>query len=121
MFEKNMKIAYLIDFYEDILDPHVASVMRSYYDDDLSLAEIAAEVGISRQGVRDVIVRAEAIMTELEDKTGLLKRFMQMRSHLDAIEEAANELKTINYRQYEDDRLSALADKVLDAAAALKE
>ena len=44
-----------------------------------------------------------------------------MRSHLDAIEEAANELKTINDRQYEDDRLSALADKVLDAAAALKE
>ncbi len=40
-----------------------------YYNEDLSLAEIAENYGISRQGVRDVIVRAEAAMTELEDKT----------------------------------------------------
>ncbi len=44
---------------------------------DLSLSEIAENYGISRQGVRDVIVRAEAYMTEIEDKTGLVRRFMQ--------------------------------------------
>ena len=40
MFEKNMRIAYLLDFYHDVLDEHTAAVMKSYYNDDLSLAEI---------------------------------------------------------------------------------
>ena len=40
MFEKNMKIAYLLDFYGDALDDHVSTVMRAYYNEDLSLAEI---------------------------------------------------------------------------------
>ena len=41
MFEKNLKLAYLLDFYGDVLDEHTKSVMKAYYDDDLSLAEIA--------------------------------------------------------------------------------
>ena len=41
MFEKNMKISYLLDFYGDVLDERVRSVMDAYYDDDLSLSEIA--------------------------------------------------------------------------------
>ena len=45
MFEKNLKLAYLLDFYGDVLDEHTRSVMKAYYDDDLSLSEIAAYVG----------------------------------------------------------------------------
>ena len=59
MFEKNMKIAYLLDFYGDALDDHVTTVMRAYYNEDLSLAEIADDVGISRQGVRHLIKKGE--------------------------------------------------------------
>ena len=75
----------------------------------------------SPAGVRDVIVRAEGIMQEVEDKTGLIRRFEQMRGHLKAIEDAAAELKTINYRQYEDPRLTELADLIHAEATALKE
>ena len=121
MKNQTFRMTMLFDFYGELLTDRQKEFYDLYYNEDLSLAEIAENYGISRQGVRDVIVRAEGIMTDIEDKTGLIKRFMQMRSHLDTIEEAANELKTINYRQYEDDRLSNLADKVLDAAAALKE
>lgn len=92
-----------------------------YYNEDLSLAEIAENCGISRQGVRDVIVRAENAMTELEDKTGLVRRFLQMQQHVDRIITAAGDIKTINYRQYENPRLEELAETILDAAAALKE
>ena len=67
MFEKNVQIGYLLDFYGDILSERKRAVMDDYYNNDLSLSEIASELGISRQGVRDVIVRAEAMMTELED------------------------------------------------------
>ena len=111
----------LFDFYGDILTPRQRELFDLYYNEDLSLAEIAENCGISRQGVRDVIVRAENAMTELEDKTGLIHRFLQMQQHVDAIITAANNIKTINYRQYENPRLDELADAVLHSAAALKE
>ena len=73
------RMTMLFDFYGDVLTERQKEFYDLYYNEDLSLGEIAENYGITRQGVRDVIVRAEAIMTELEDKTGLLKRFMQMR------------------------------------------
>ena len=85
MFEKNMKIAYLIDFYEDILDPHVASVMRSYYDDDLSLAEIASSEGISRQGVRHLIKKGEESIEFFESNIALAKRHEELLSCCDRL------------------------------------
>ena len=74
MVTKNLEISYLLDFYGDVLTEKQRDVMEQYYNDDLSLSEIADNFGITRQGVRDVIVRAEAILTDLEDKTGLIKR-----------------------------------------------
>ena len=59
MFEKNLHIGYLLDFYGDMLPERKRSVMDMYYNEDLSLAEIAAEIGISRQGVRDIIKKSE--------------------------------------------------------------
>lgn len=81
MFEKNLKLAYLLDFYGDVLDEHTRSVMKAYYDDDLSLSEVAEGVGISRQGVRHVIKKGEEQLTFLEDRLGLA-------SHYEELEEA---------------------------------
>ena len=71
MFEKNLRVAYLLDIYADALDEHVRSVMRAYYEDDLSLSEIAADVGISRQGIRHLIKKGEETIEFLESKLGL--------------------------------------------------
>ena len=71
MFEKNMGISYLLDFYGDVLDEHTHEVMTAYYDDDLSLSEVASLVGISRQGVRHIIKKGEEQLTFLEEKLGL--------------------------------------------------
>ena len=68
-----------------------------------------------------MIVRAEAAMQEIEDKTGLIRRFEQFRGHLDAIRSAAEDIRTLNYRQYEDSRLTELADKITAEVSALKE
>ena len=65
------RMALLYDFYGDMLTDRQKEFYDLYYNEDLSLAEIAENYGITRQGVRDVIVRAEAILTELEDKTGI--------------------------------------------------
>ena len=74
MFEKNLRFAYLLDFYGSVLDEHTEAVMKAYYDDDLSLSEVAAGVGISRQGVRHVIKRGEEQLEFLEERLGLAKR-----------------------------------------------
>lgn len=115
------RMSMLYDFYGELLTDRQKEFFDFYYNDDLSLSEIAENAGISRQGVRDVIVRAEAQMEDIEDKTGLIRRFEQMRSHLDTITAAVNEIRTINYRQYENPRLTELANQVEQAAAALKE
>ena len=78
MFEKNMKIAYLIDFYGDALDDHTASILRAYYNDDLSLAEIAADEGISRQGVRHLIKKGEEQLLFFEEKFNLTSRHAEL-------------------------------------------
>lgn len=121
MKNQTYRMTMLYDFYGELLTDRQKEFFDLYYNEDLSLAEIAENAGISRQGVRDVIVRAEGVMQEIEDKTGLIRRFEQVRGHLDAIEKAAAEIKTINYRLYEDGRLTELADLIRTEASALKE
>ena len=60
-------------------------------------------------------------MQEVEDKTGIIKRFEAQRPHLDAIEAAAAEIQTLNYRQYEDPRLTELTELITTKTAALKD
>ena len=88
---------------------------------ELGLGEPYLVSGAHGQGVRDVIVRAEASMQEIEDKTGLIRRFMQMQPKIAAIEEAAQKIKTLNYRQYENPQLEALAAEIMENTAGLKE
>ena len=120
MKNQTYRMTMLYDFYGELLTQRQKEFYDLYYNEDLSLSEIAENYGISRQGVRDVIVRAEGIMTEIEDKPGLVKRYQQMRGLLDSIEKAAGEIKAINYRQYENRELDRLSDEIRQAAAALK-
>ena len=78
MFEKNLKLAYLLDFYGEVLDEHTRSVIKAYYDDDLSLSEIAEGVGISRQGVRHVIKKGEEQLSFLEERLGLAEHYEEL-------------------------------------------
>ncbi|MBD5168653.1 MAG: DNA-binding protein [Oscillibacter sp.] len=121
MKNQTYRMTMLFDFYGELLTERQKEFFDLYYNEDLSLSEIAENSGISRQGVRDVIVRAEGVMQEVEDKTGLIRRFLQMQEHISVIENAAGELKTLNYRQYEDHRIDNLADAITQAAQALKE
>lgn len=121
MKNQTYHMTMLFDFYGEVLTPRQKEFFDLYYNEDLSLAEIAENYGISRQGVRDVIVRAEAIMTDLEDKTGLMKRFMLMQQQVQAILDAAEKIQTVNYRQYDNPELARLADEITRSAQALKE
>ena len=97
---KNLEITILLDFYGDMLTPKQREFLDYYYNQDLSLAEIAGNVGITRQGVRDSIKRGESQLLELESKLGLAKRFGEIERLLDEIRRNAAEIDQINSRMY---------------------
>ena len=88
MFEKNMKLAYLLDFYGEALDERTNGIMQAYYDDDLSLSEIADGEGISRQGVRHIIKKGEDQLEYFEERLGLA-------AHYSELEAAVEKLKVV--------------------------
>lgn len=106
------RMTMLFDFYGEILTERQKEFYDLYYNEDLSLGEIAENYGITRQGVRDVIMRAEATLTELEDKTGLIKRFHAMREQLEQLSQAARELASLTAR-YDDIRLTDVSHRIL--------
>ena len=116
------RMAMLYDFYGDLLTDHQKEFYDLYYNEDLSLAEIAENYGISRQGVRDVIVRAEAAMTEIEDKTHLIRRFFRMQDELTAIDAAADRLlDAVRQGCLSDDLVEECANTVKENTAKLKQ
>ena len=115
------RMAMLYDFYGDLLTDRQKEFYDLYYNEDLSLAEIAENYGISRQGVRDVIVRAEAAMTEIEDKTHLIRRFFRMQDELTVIDAAADRLlDAVRQGCLSDDLVEECANTVKENTAKLK-
>ena len=85
MFEKNLEINYLLDFYGDVLSERKRGVLELYYNEDYSLSEIADEIGISRQGVRDIIKKSEDELIYLEEKLGLYEKFKKIQNSADEL------------------------------------
>ena len=115
--EKNIEVSLLLDFYGELLKPSAKQMAQLYYNDDLSLAEVAAETGITRQGVRDRIKRAEQQLFEFEQKLGLLSRFQQLENGLDVIAEKAQEISELT----NNNDIHALAADILRQTGELKE
>jgi len=92
MGDKTLMMTMLLDFYGELLTPRQRSCFSMHYNEDLSLAEIAEIMDISRQGARDLIVRAEATLTATEEKIGIIKRFSEQKTVLDKMEAELNEL-----------------------------
>ncbi len=83
---KNLKVSYLLDFYGNLFADKQREILEMYYQDDMSLSEIAQSVGITRQGVYDNIRRGEKEILEMESKLCLMDRFVEISNSLDNIE-----------------------------------
>ncbi|WP_027718710.1 YlxM family DNA-binding protein [Desulfovirgula thermocuniculi] len=81
--EKLAWINLLYDFYGQLLTPRQQKFVELHYAHDLSLGEIAAQFGISRQAVHDVLKRAEQVLARYEEKLGLVTRFLEQRRCLE--------------------------------------
>ena len=95
---KNLEISVLLDFYGEMLTEKQRDVVELYYNEDLSLSEIAAHSQITRQGVRASIKRAEGILLGLEERLGLAKRFRRIQEGLDLIIRDARDIRNYNDR-----------------------
>ena len=95
---KNLEISVLLDFYGEMLTEKQRDVVELYYNEDLSLSEIAAHSQITRQGVRDSIKRAEGILLGLEERLGLAKRFRRIQEGLDLMIRDARDIRNYNDR-----------------------
>ena len=93
---KNIEISVLLDYYGGMLTDKQRDVIDLYYNQDLSLAEIAEHEKISSQGVRDNIKRGEAYLTELEENLHLAKQTVSLLALLEDIQRRNREIYRIN-------------------------
>ena len=119
MFEKNLRIACLLDFYGEAIPQKHKEIMSLYYEEDMSLAEISESFDISRQGARHLIKKGEEQLLFLEEKLGLAKR------HKDATKDYAEfcqlmlQLKNEIDKTDDNERLLILFDRVMTSSRRL--
>jgi len=106
-----MRVNLLYDFYGNLLTAKQRECLELYYQDDLSLAEIADNSEISRQGVHDLIKRAVKSLEKAEQKLGLVARFMAQEKYFQRLKEILSQREIT-----EEDRREALAivEKLLE-------
>lgn len=100
---KDLRVSELLDYYGDMLTDKQYDAVDYYYNDDLSLGEIAENLGISRQGVRDSIKRAEAAMLELEEKLKLMERMQKIQRSLSVLRKNIDIIDEKNMKIYRSD------------------
>lgn len=121
MIEKNLQIGLLCDFYGKMLTEKQLSAITMYYDDDLSLAEIAVQTGITRQGVRDCIKKGEAILLDMEEKLGLAEKFSRLREGMDEIRSAAEAIRDQNSRGMVNSVVAGAVQTILQVSDQVRE
>jgi len=94
MEEKTLQNTMLFDFYGDLLTDKQKEYFDLYHNEDLSLSEIAEREGISKQGVYDIVSRAEKTLVNIEKKTSLLKKWLETRSGLESAAAAGEKIHT---------------------------
>ena len=112
----SFQLTLLFDYYGDLLTERQRMCFDMRHNQDLSLAEIAQELHVSRQGVYDNLSRAEALLKNMEEKTGCVHRDLQCREAAGVILEAAEKLE-----KNTDSQVSQLAHTICEAAKSLEE
>ena len=111
-----LEMTLLFDYYGDLLTERQKMCFDLRHNQDLSLAEIAHELQVSRQGVHDNLSRAEALLMNMEEKTGCVRRDMACRKAARSIIASAEALFKM-----EDETVQHLAGQILSAARDLEE
>lgn len=98
---KNLKVSYLLDFYGNMFSQKQREILEMYYQEDMSLSEIASVAQMTRQGVYDNIKRGEKEILSLEAKLKLMDRFLEISNSLDSIDAFLLPGKLIGSEEYQ--------------------
>lgn len=111
-----LEMTLLFDYYGDLLTDRQRMCFDLRHNQDLSLAEIAEELNVSRQGVHDNLTRAEMLLRNMEEKTGCVRRDLACRRAARTIRATAQELALHN-----DLTVVELSKKIFAAVQELEE
>ena len=112
MKSKPLEMSLLFDFYGETLTEKQRELFDLYYNEDLSLAEIAEHAGITRQGVRDSIKRAEHALREMEDKLGLVARYGGTERCAEELMREVERLRALNADTLHSSEAEAIASRM---------
>ena len=110
--DKTVRMALLFDFYGELLTERQREFFGLYYNENLTLSEIAENSGVSRQAVRDLVSKSEAALEDIERKTNLLARFEQMNADIDALTSCVKDISRFNDSELNSEALSGLCEKM---------
>ena len=91
--DKHIKVSMLWQIYGKLLTKKQYEVLNDYYNKDLSLSEIAENYNISRQGVRDIIMKGEGKLFEYEEKLEVMKKTQLQEKQIQLILTQLSEIK----------------------------
>lgn len=97
--DKSIHVSMLLDIYGKLLTSKQYDVIDLYYNQNLSLSEIAEEIGITRQGVRKNLVDAENKLFDYEEKLCFLKEKLERQEVIEKLIEMINDEEMIEYLQ----------------------
>ncbi len=90
--ERFVRINLLADFYGQMLTEKQRQAVELYFELDLSLSEIASELGVSRQAVHDLLRRAEEALEQYEYRLGLVERWSVQQTKIEALRQLLDAL-----------------------------
>ena len=118
---KDLHFSLLTDFYGNILAPKMKDALELYYNEDLSLSEIAQHMNITRQGVRDNIKRGEQFLTETEASLGFFKRYAGLEDQMCQIKNLALNIRDFNNRHSKTAEINQFAEEIISIASEFEE
>lgn len=110
---KDLKISYLLDIYGKLLTKTQYEMVDLYYNEDLSLAEIASHFDISRQGVRDSIKRGENILLEFEGKVCFGEKIDNIQKNISDIKKSVRRIEKICSSNFYNRNVLDEVDKII--------
>lgn len=105
--EKKIEISILLDLYAKLLTEKQYDLLNDYYNNDLSLSEIAENEGITRQAVRDNLKKGENKLFEYEEKLGLMRKQIMQEEQIASI---LSEISTLTSKSSDNEIAAVLED-----------
>lgn len=92
--DKNVKVSILCEIYGALLTKKQLNILDNYYNQDLSLSEIAENEQITRQAVRDIIKKGENKLFDLEEKLKIMNRTIKQEEKISSILSELTKIQT---------------------------